>query len=124
MSLFFFRPKYFQRTRECVAATLLFVIGSVMVLVLESSRCRAEAGSRYNGGHWRRIIRTASASGLSAQWSPVQGQGRNSQLFSAILPTSHYWCSLKRTLTFSDNIKAVSTTTLHIQCYYINVVKM
>ena len=75
-----------------------------MVLVLESSRCRAEAGSRYNGGHWRRIIRTASASGLSAQWSPVQGQGRNSQLFSAILPSSHYWSALKRTRTFSDNI--------------------
>ena len=55
--------------------------------------------------HWRRIIRTASASGLSAQWSPVQGQGRNSQLFSAILPTSHYWSALKRTRTFSDNIK-------------------
>ena len=91
-------------TRECVAWKLHCCLLSDPLWFWS----RAEAGSRYNGGHWRRIIRT-SASGLSGLQHSVpgvvRGQGRNSQLFSVILPTSQHWCALKRTRTFSDNIK-------------------
>ena len=55
-------------TRECVAWKLHCCLLSDPLWFWS----RAEAGSRYNGGHWRRIIRT-SASGLSGLQHSVPG---------------------------------------------------